>query len=156
MKRLVFFTGTLVLLSGCGMNRVPYPTESKNNAQVKIAEAAEVISHSFVELSRIQEASTPPHRGKVLPDPDTFGMQGTASIDWAGPIEPLVKNIANASRYKLRVMGHRPSIPVVVSINTKNTPLAHILRDVDYMAGKRASIKVFPKRRVIELRYARA
>lgn len=155
MKRLGFLTGIACVLIGCGTSRIPYPTQTSQNATIKLAEAAESVSHSFVELSRIQHATTPVDQSKQLPDPDTFGMQGTASIDWSGPIEPLLQSIANASRFKLRILGKKPVIPIIVSHNVKNIPLAHIVRDIDYIAGNRAHIVVFPKEKVIELRYAR-
>lgn len=145
---------SLVLFAGC-TRRIKSPPPHSDDATIKLAEAATSVSNSLKKLARIQAAATPPVKGKHLPDPNTSGMTGIASIDWAGPIGPLVTKIAQASKYKVRVLGKTPAIPIIVSVNAKNTPLASILRDVDYQAGKRAHIVVYPHKRVIELRYNR-
>ena len=38
-------------------------------------------------------------------------MGGVTSIDWSGPIEPLLRQIAHASDYRLRVLGTRSGYP---------------------------------------------
>jgi len=75
-------------------------------------------------------------------------------IDWAGPIEPLVARLARASGYRLRLLGVRPAVPIMVTITTKNTPMGDVLRNAGYQANERATIIVFPARHTIELRYA--
>ncbi|MCL5261667.1 MAG: DotD/TraH family lipoprotein, partial [Gammaproteobacteria bacterium] len=83
-------------------------------------------------------------------------MDKIASIDWSGPVGPLVKKIATASNYKLRVLGTPPAIPILVSISAKDTPLADILRDATFQCGNKANIVVYPASRTIELRYVKA
>jgi defect-in-organelle-trafficking protein DotD len=82
-------------------------------------------------------------------------MAGLTSVDWSGPVEPLVQQLANVGNYQLRVLGKKPAIPVLVSVYDKNTMLADVIRDVGYQCGRRATIVVFPESRVIELRYAK-
>ena len=152
-KYLIPCLGAYLLLPGCAayVQTVSQPVDDK--AAVQIAEAAQSVSHSLQDLARIQEAATPPAKGKTLPDPATFGMTEFASVDWAGPIEPLVNKIASASQFKVKVLGKRPAIPVLINISAKNAALADILRDVDFQAGKKADIKVYAARKILELRY---
>jgi defect-in-organelle-trafficking protein DotD len=82
-------------------------------------------------------------------------MAGLTSIDWSGPVEPLLHQIAQSTNYRLRVLGTRPGIPVLVSVYDKNMMMADILRDVGYQCGRRAAVVVYPESRVIELRYAK-
>jgi defect-in-organelle-trafficking protein DotD len=82
-------------------------------------------------------------------------MGGPTSIDWSGPVEPLVRQIARVSDYRLRVLGTPPAIPVIVTIYERHAKLGDVLRDVAYQCNKRASIIIFPESRVIELRYAK-
>lgn len=126
-----------------------------DDAEVKLVEAASSVSHSLDQLASIERAMYP-HLSLPQPEnPAAIGMQHLASVDWNGPAEPLVEKIAQASNYRLRVLGHNPGIPVIVSVTKKNQPLADILRDVTYQSVKRANIVVYPGSHVIEMRYIR-
>ena len=43
----------------------------------------------------------------------------------------------------------------MVNLNIKDQSLAEILRNIDYQAGNKAMIHVYPDNQVIELRYAK-
>jgi defect-in-organelle-trafficking protein DotD len=125
----------------------------RSNAYDALAEAAVSVRQSLTDLGEIEQAAYPPQSVAEVPDPSTYGMNIPTSIDWDGPIQPLAQQIANAANYKLRVLGRRPSIPVIVSVSAHNEPLGDILRDVGYQSKNRAQIVVFPSTHVIELRY---
>jgi defect in organelle trafficking protein DotD len=123
------------------------------NAQAELAETAQSVNQSLQELSSIQLAT---HPGVKMPkplNPNLIGMAQQTSLDWTGPVGPLLKKIAQASGYHVRVLGIQPAIPVIVSINAYDEPLANILRDTTYQVVKKARIKLYPQNRVIELRY---
>lgn len=143
-----------LLLSGCINQKKIYEPQISSSAEIQLAEAAASISSSLVTLAKTQEHASKPKNKKYV-NPDAWGMQGTASIDWSGPIGPLVEHLAKASSYKFRQLGKEPSVPVMVYINAKDQPLAHILRDVHYQANAKADIRVYQTKKVIELRYAR-
>lgn len=124
-------------------------------AEQQLADAATSINNALLELASIQKAIYPAEKLPDLPDANKIGMGRYASIDWTGPIEPLVKNIAAVSNYKVRVLGKNPAIPIIVSVTAQNQPVAVILRNAAYQSGNRANIVVYPNSRVIELRYAR-
>ena len=155
MKNKVFaFCCLLIGLAGCA-KQIPVPlTPASDNASIKIAEAADSVSNSLVELARIQAEATPPVR--ELPDPVTYGIRGAASVDWAGPIGPLVKKLARASQFHYRVLGRPPAVPIIVNVSAKSAPLASLLRDVDFQAGNKADVVILAHARVIELRYAKS
>lgn len=123
-------------------------------AEEKLAEAADDVSQSLQSLAENQQALNPQPKQYSAPDPSDYGMSNLTSMNWSGPIEPLVAQIAKASGYQLRVSGVSPAIPVLVSINAKDIPLGQILRDAGYQCGNRADIVVFPRSKVIELLYA--
>lgn len=81
------------------------------------------------------------------------GMGGRATLDWSGPIEPLLQRIGDLTHYKLKVLGHSPAIPVIVSITAKDSLVADIVKDAGLQATKRANVVVYPNNRIIELRY---
>lgn len=155
MKKLLITGITLLLTTGCSNKREVYQPQSSNSAEIQIAQAAEVISNSLIELSAIEKQALPHHKKNDFVNPNAKGMQETASIDWSGPIGPVVEHIAKASNYKVRVLGKEPTLPIIITINSKNMPLAHILRDIHYQAKEQADIRVYQKNKIIELRYAK-
>ncbi len=150
----------VVSLSGCASispHKLQPQQATMDDASIKIAEAASSVSTSLAEIARI-ESSRHPGMTKSLVSPDMPGMSELVSIDWSGPVGQLIEKLAYASSYKVRVLGKEPAIPVLVSVTATNVPLANVLRDIDFQAGKKAHIIVYPnadpKKRIIELRYA--
>jgi defect-in-organelle-trafficking protein DotD len=141
----------ILMLAGCAK---PPPQKPYDSASASLAEASYSVSRSLVSLSETAQAARPLPDLGPSPSPASYGMGALTSVDWSGPVEPLVKQIAKAANYRLRVLGRPPAIPVMVSIYDKNRMIADVLRDVGYQCGRRASIVVYPTDRVIELRYA--
>lgn len=151
---------TFLLLSSCASyqsekKQAKIDAENMLRAEQQLADASTSINNSLMELASIQRAVYPAVRLPDLPDAARIGMGRLASIDWTGPIEPIVRNIASVTGYQLRVIGKAPPIPVLVSVSKKNTPLAVILRDAAYQCGDKVDIIVYPNSKVIELRYAK-
>ncbi len=142
-------------LVGCALKKPVTPADSVGpDANVKLAEAATSVSRSLDDLAAVQEANTPGYYAyQSLPHLNRDSMPGAASIDWSGPIQPLLKRIANISGYRLRVLGKSPGIPIIVTITKREAPLADIVRDISYQAVGRAKVYVYPRSRIIELRY---
>lgn len=146
---LPIFLGALSLLTAC--KTINPPAYDCDPATSKLAEAATSISHSLVKLSEIEQAQLPPQKMN-LPNLD---MPELISVDWSGPVEPLLQKMAKASGYKLRVLGTHPAIPVLVTITAYNTPMADVLRDAAFQCMSKADVVAYPNKRVIELRYAK-
>ena len=125
-------------------------------AGVKLTETAESVSRSLKELAEISRTLHPQTRLPSPVDANMIGMGQLASIDWSGPVAPLVKKIAQATNYKLRVLGTSPAIPILISITAKDTPLADILRDAAFQCGNKVNIVTYPASKIIELRYVKA
>jgi defect in organelle trafficking protein DotD len=162
----IIFSGVLAIsLAGCGQqppqnvtlsyittNSVPVKTTNVD-AQSQLSQAAGSVAKSLQQLSAISQA-THPHVQMAPPiNPAKLGMAQITSLNWTGPIEPLMQKIAETAGYKLHVLGQTPSIPIVVSIAMQNKPLAVILRNTIYQAANQASVSVYPKHKIIELSY---
>lgn len=151
----------LLTLMGCSTAPPPDATSTPlivndlgvRNAEMKLADAADSISQSLRQLAEIERATNPPARLASPADPKMIGMAQLVSIEWTGPVGPLVEKIAKVSHYRLRKLGTPPAIPVLVSISAKDTPLADILRDANFQCGSKANIVIYPASRTIELRY---
>lgn len=157
MKWLASLSILSLSLTACTTVLNTPPRESVEHtdaATVSLAQAAVSVSQTLGELGEATRADTPDE--KRLVSADRYLLPGTASIDWNGPIEPLLKKLITGSGYRLSVLGNEPGIPVLVSLSVKNTRLTDVLRNVDFQAGKKADIRVHNKKRIVELRYQKA
>lgn len=144
------------LITGCaGTYKKPPMNNPSDDATIKLAEAAVSVSDSMMEMAKVEKVIKPPTKDNVLTIPNAYNLQARASVDWSGPIEELTKRIARAAHFKFRVLGKAPAVPVLISLNAKDLSLAEILRDIDYQAGKKANIHVYPNSQIVELRYAK-
>ncbi|CAM4467921.1 MAG: hypothetical protein LEGION0403_FIIPPAGN_00232 [Legionella sp.] len=158
-NKLVTLLIASILLASCKSTGVFFKKPPVNNpsddATIKLAEAAVSVSDSMHEMARIEKVVVPPHKDNILTIPNAYNLQARASVDWSGPIEELTARIAKAAHYRVRILGKSPAIPVLISLTVKDQSLAEILRDIDYQAGIKAFIHVYPNSQVVELRYAK-
>ena len=156
-KKLLLLINSVLLLASCqqGPFMKPPINDPSDDANIKLAEAATSISDSMLQMAKVQKVITPPKKDNMLTIPNASNLQTRASVDWAGPIEELTGRVAKAAHYRIRVLGKEPAIPVLISLNIHDESLAEILRDIDYQAGGRANIHVYPNSQVVELRYAK-
>lgn len=152
--KLLITLGFCSVLAACAAPETTLTTPNGDNSSIQLAEAAGSVSKSLESLEANQQAAHPPLAVSAQPAAATYGMQMPISIDWDGPIGPLVSKISKIAGYQPKVLGVVPPIPVIVSIHAQNTPLADILRNAGLQAGKRASIVVYPSTKVVELSYA--
>jgi len=150
----------LIILTSCSSTpattKKPPMNAPTDDATIQLVEAAHSVSSSLNQLAEIEAAATPPGpTGKSLPDSNNYALQSKASVDWSGPIEPLLERIARLAQFRLRVIGKEPAIPVLVSISEHNVSLSDMLRDAALQAGNKADIMVYSGSRIIELRYAK-
>lgn len=142
-----------VFLASCASHRATSSAPSADPSNTSLVEAATSVSSSLANLAATEQAAFHPIANTPLPDPASYGMGGRASIDWSGPIEPLLQQIAQTSYYRVKVVGREPAVPILVTINAKNEMLGDILSNVAFQCGKRADVILYPETQVIELRY---
>jgi defect-in-organelle-trafficking protein DotD len=132
---------------------------SKGNYQVSDVEYQLMKSAMSVEDSLRALAATQEVYAKNAINTDILitpqgGMGELASLDWSGPIEPLLERVGKMSNYRVKVLGPIPSIPLIITLSARERMIADILKDAGLQAGKRANLVVYPTSRIIELRYA--
>lgn len=155
IKITLLLAGLIVLVSCTHTpEQLPDPTLGPDPAEATLAEAAASVSKSLISLDQMQQATTPLPPNLTAPDPASYGMANLVTIDWNGPIEPLLTQIADSTGYTLNVLGKKPMMPILVTVIAKNRPIGDVLRDAGYQCGTKADIIIFPKSKVIELRYA--
>ena len=152
---VLLVVSAMLSLSSCARRQMSgYPPVSDDPAAIKLAEAASSVSQSLQDLSAIEQAANPQAAVKAPPNAGSYGMGQLSSIDWTGPLEPLVRRIASATGYKLQVIGKRPSQPVLLQIVAHDTPLGDVLQDAGFQAKNSANIVVFPTKKIIQIRYS--
>lgn len=156
--------GTAVEQTGTTIANIPTNFDQNQSNKLttafvnqQLSNTAQTVNRSMQRLAQVEVANHPkvhmPAPMNPLAHQDTAALAQTASVDWTGPTEPLLKKIAAACHYKLQVLGSSPSIPALVSMNVKNEKLSEILRNIGYQIHNAANITLYPKRQVIELRY---
>jgi defect-in-organelle-trafficking protein DotD len=146
--------GLALLLSACSSHQNTDDIAMNDRAvNQSLSYAATSVSQSFFVLNKLQYTATPPRDISPPPSPASYGMALLASVNWDGPIEPLVRKICQATHYKLRVMGSRPAIPIIVTVHMTHVPVAYILESAGYQAGKRARVVVYPSLQTVDLQY---
>jgi defect-in-organelle-trafficking protein DotD len=158
-KKIITLIIASILLSACRGSSMalmkPPLNKPSDDASIKLAEAASSVSDSMLEMAQVEKVIYYSAKKPTLVNiPNAFNLQTRASIDWSGPIEELTSRISQAAHYHFRVLGRVPAIPVLISIQARDDSLAAILRNIDYQAGQKAFIRVYPHEQVVELRYA--
>lgn len=154
-KLLMLFLMSALLAACAHVYKKPPHNAPADDASIKLAEAADSVSDSMLQMARVEKVITPPTKDNTLTIPNAYNLQARASVDWSGPIAELTGRIAKAAHYHLRVLGKAPAIPILISLDVQDESLAEILRNIDYQAGKKAYIHVYPNSQVVELRYAK-
>lgn len=164
-QNIVFFWNLLVIakplslllisasVAGCASGLGNTAPVAPDPAMLAIARSADQIQRSWNRLGAIEAAKAPAY-ARYADDYMTlpYGLQKRVAINWNGPIEPLLRQIARDSGYGFRIIGHRPAVPVFVSMVTSEPiPLGFLLRDAGYQCGDRAGITLSGN--VIELSY---
>lgn len=136
LTKIVILSSLCLIVCACAAPSPPRAETSCSDADNSLAEASYSVSRSMVDLAESAQAAHPTPPLTPPPSPASYGMGGITSVDWSGPIEPLVQQLGKASNYRVRVLGTRPAIPVIVTVNVKNAMLGDILRDVGYQGGE--------------------
>lgn len=152
-KLAIVIVSLPVMIGAC--TSTPPANPSTDGTDASLSEASYAVSRSISGLSETAQAARPLPPLAPPPNPASYGMGGLTSVDWSGPVEPLIRQIAKVTNYRVRVLGRPPAIPVLVSVYDKNMMVADILRDVGFQCGRRATVVVYPESQVIELRYAK-
>lgn len=165
---------TFLLLTGCGI----LPKETKTSYTIDdlrqpvienvskarndrseieyrnlISETAMSSSNAIQTLAEVERASKPVVNRKAAPNPVKVGMDQLVSVDWVGPVEPVLNSLAKKSHYRVNTLGQSPVVPVLVNLNRQNAYLADIIQDLTFQIQNHAELTLNPAEKLIELRY---
>ncbi len=154
---LPLFLGTLLLSACTTANAVkmqdPQVVATPDRVTAMLADAADKASNALQTLAAVEQAKAPSaDLARIENAP--IELRRAVTVSWIGPVDNIVKMMADRASYTFDVLGDMPPVPVVVNIDAENRPIVDILRDIGLQLGGRADVRVDPNRRVVELHYA--
>lgn len=160
MARLSTFTlfVAALALSACSGVRGVEQIQPITDIDQIIAEAVEISSNTNRAIAEVEVATAAPVRpGPGSQVPPTVILPPEAiqpiTVDWQGPIETLIEDLAGRAGYGFRVTGRAPANRMMVSVVANEEPLFGVIRRAGAMAHGYADIAFNPSTRTIEIRY---
>lgn len=166
MKKRVICLGAIALLSGCAPlvdeqhdsdtgSRIyitPNVSDKDSDTSGAIAEAARAATASLQRLAQLQYASQP-KVDESFRQEFSVELSGLASIEYTGPCEPLLEQIARTAGVEIRKIGNPTATPVIVSVSAKSAPLSEIVQNIAYQIQSHARISFNADTKIIEIIY---
>lgn len=150
---LMFFTGLVTV--GCAYQPQfarPQVVAEPNSVDLMLADAADRATRALETLADIENTKSPVKSIAVVPNAPQE-LQRALTLNWTGPAEPLVRELAKKAGYTYGTLGTTPAVPVLVNIQATNQPLIEILRNIGLQMGSRADLKVNGETRIMEIHY---
>lgn len=148
---------TVMVLGGCNYKRAEYRdpqvVAEPDKVSLMLAEAADKASDALQTLAAVEQSRSPAVAVQPIhnaPPELTRAM----TITWIGPVEQLLKKLADRASYTFITVGDRPPSPLTVNIDAENETVIDLLRSAGLQLGVRADVKVDSTRRMVELHYA--
>jgi len=126
---------------------------SPDPVALRLASAVDRASAALQTLASVEQARNPNAAIQAVPYAPQE-LRRTVSVDWVGPIEPILRQLADRAGYQTRINGDQPPVPVVITLQARQKSVIEVLRDVGLQAGTRADVVVDANAKVVELNYA--
>lgn len=144
-----------VLVAGALAGCVSQPVEQKpagpDQIDVKVSDAMASIASSMHLLAQVEQSS---RQAYVVPDAKTAvppGMEQKVDVDWVGPIEGLVGQMARRAGYEFKTVGHALATPIMVTVRGSGVSIYEVLIDAGHQAGAAADVNVRSGTKTVEL-----
>lgn len=162
MVRSVVLSLSLIVmafgLSGCETGypirvKDPQLVSQPDKVSMMLAQAADKASNALEALAAVEQKRTP--AGQV---PAIVGappeLMRAITINWVGPVDQIVKTLADKSTYRYVVLGSVPPVPITVNVDVTNKPIIEVLRSIGLQLGARADVYVDSAEQIVALTYA--
>jgi len=146
------------LIAGCASVDTREEVPPIKEIDSAIAEAVTVSANANRAIAEVEVATAAPVRaGPAAQVPATVILPPEATqpvtVDWQGPVETLVQDLASRAGYAFSVTGRAPANQKMISIVANEEPLFGVIRRAGAMAHGYADIAFNPSARTIEIRY---
>ena len=155
-KRMLLVLASATLLSGCAGLNGPAHDKIKPVDPVANTVDAELIAGSNRTNRLLSDMVSTEAARRGLKETARGQPSGVLASDvtmsWHSPVDGILRQIANLIGYRFVIFG-KPALPVIVSIEARNTPLMDVLENIGVQAGSRADVVFNEREKTIELRY---
>jgi len=142
-----------MLLVGCSSTPPKKPAPAAPDpALLAIKAATQDIQHSWDRLARQQQSDGPPPRAFPEPTPNSE-LSLEVDLDFVGPIETLAQYLGKKVGYEVRIVGGRPTVPVMINVNVEGWRVYDVLVTAGLQGGTQAGIVLKPNKRIIQVVY---
>ena len=150
----IFCVLALATLTGCTTaGPAPQLVAEPDGVTLRLANAADRAATALDTLASIEQKRTPtilpPLAASAPPE-----LRRSVTVNWVGPVQPLLQQLADRAGYEFQLAGNAPSSAIILSINVRNQPVIETLRDAGLQLGQRAKLRVDAQLKLIELVYA--
>ncbi len=157
MTRLIpsFFllSASALLLVACAQGQPqPQLVAEPDQVTLRLAQAADRAANALDSLASVEQTRTPSELPPLTQDAPPE-LRRSMTFDWYGPVEPLVKTLADRASYRLLITGNPPESGIIVTLKARNQPVIEALRDVGLQMGTRAQLNVDATQKTVELSY---
>jgi len=120
------------------------------NTEIALRDSMRLVNAEMGKLGGLVPAPTPSAAGPVLPGE----LQKVVTFTWAGSLEDGVRQLAGNVGYTVAVVPAPPGqAPAAVSVATGPVPVIRAFQALGDAAGARATVRVDPARRQVEVQY---
>lgn len=159
IKSAVLCMAAALTLSGCtagymGQDSKPQLVAEPDKSSLMIADAADRATRALESLAAVEQVRTPAAASAAMVPNAPPELQRAVTLTWAGPVEPVAKDIAARAGYTFRTIGDQPPAPIIVTIDVYNQPMVQVLRDIGLQMGARADLRLDGNSRTVEIIYA--
>lgn len=153
MKKSFLIISSFVLLLACAPKVEPQLVAEPDLVTLRLADAADRAAKSLEKLAAVESARTPVDLPPLVAGAPPE-LRRSITVEWAGPVEPLVQQLANRAGYHFQLSGSDPAIALIVEVTAFRKPIIEVLRDVGLQLGDRAQVHVDAQAEKIEVVYA--
>ena len=159
MKKTILLPLALAgLVSACASPETRPTVPPIPSIDQKIADAVEISANANRAIAEVEVATAAPVRsgpGQTIPPNVVLPADAVqpVTVDWQGPIEPFLKEMADRAGYRFTVTGNKPANQMMITITANEEPLFGVVRRAGAMAHGYADIGFNPSAKSIEIRY---
>lgn len=144
-----------MLVSGCSRTEgFPRPqlVAEPDPVVARLAAAADRAANALDTLASIENTRTPVEIPPLVAAAPVE-LRRAITVDWVGPVEPLARQLADRASYQFITSGQAPVTEAIVTLRVRNEPLIEVFRNLGLQLNNRATLKVDPDNRVVEIVY---
>lgn len=120
----------------------------------RLADSGNRVAAALEQLARLKGAVSPVPPAPVNVQAAPIDLQKPISKAWQGTAGVAVKWLGDLIGYRVRIFGDEPPALALVRIDADRVPVIRVIESVGNQLGNRATIRLDPAARLIDLTYS--